>query len=1140
MVSYATSEVPGLQELFPLQTVRLPLKYPANETQVASSNSHETYATQLASSGHVVMVEENSYIDFVTFGIRNKGLTLLLTPVSRSNVSGLSFRTINIELPHAVYSKECVSVRYSSLEKAMVVDFVTKTFLFVTLKIRLQDFVLGKLLSSIFPLDEFDQWGHISVPFSFELKSSPFSIKALDDSNIIVSLKDGGLLHFERSSPLHDFDVYSFMDGSSLMSLNLLEMFWSKKGGKTRNSSTNVEGISSMAVVDLVPINEKVFVTLSISKEVNCWSLESHAEVSGSFHLGSATNSNFWLSMIPRKYMQIVTGDGGSNGKRYLVLHYSLPHDDISGYSFSVWEIVDSEGNFELIKLDNMLINLTSPKSIFNNHRQDNLHNLNWYIQDFQTVYSGKENSVFDVNILWKSNSLSVLATYDVVFPTGEVLDIKWSNTSTAQNTIFRPTVLDEFLPYRDLKYFQWKILKSGIYDKRTILSALDIFRHHADLASRDKSSTDDSIIGGLLYETMVATHKTKEYDLKTCWYKFDALCEELKRTELETLALDVVSSSSSSSGSTLVSYLSNGLMEYRESHLFEEFLDSGNPLCSILNNLTTLLSSKSLYKIYESVIQLSNSQGSLSGSDATELYQSILALKIQVEESQKLQEELQAIPQIDELIQSFFDLKHSRTCSSQSFSSSSSTPSEYQKLIFMNSISKLEQSHEITLLGLLILFLVSELDDDVLGVINQIVEVLANYTKLNVVVGTSVVNSSVTTNVLGKASLSILWEIISTSPKLTQLVTDGQNSGFQKLIEFVNGSNSEFVLDVILGLIGHNGGLLIEEEFFSKLSPSEPTDQFLKGLVYLIDGKPQEMFKVFSQVPPLALPKGIIDKLRSKLQSNKAISQFLADCFDGPVSYYHSLAHLAKEYAITNKASPQDPNSSSLSTEYLKISIAFEFLAIEQLNHSGDVGANITDRNSYYINIFEMGLGINDYDVVLESLGNLKLTFDYESYVQKYIGRLASTNQLDQLFHRQPVTSNYLLIDRILVSLAEAETDDVMRALIIHKAIFSWRLFGGGNNIKDYNTLVDTRGACESLYWFIVRYRQQSTWKIDDDPKATKLKVLELYLIIVNCIKSFEKDDDRWLISMGKLITLSQISNEYYSWFKELENDIL
>lgn len=1141
MVSYATSVVTGFLEQLALLTVRLPLKYTSTKSE-DSINSHETYANQLASSGHVVMVEEGSYVDFVTFGIRNKGTTLLLTPVSRSNPLGLTFHTINIELPHAVYSKECVSVRYSSSEKAFLIDFVTKTFLFVALKIKLQDFVVGK--QPVLTLDTFEQWGHISVPFSFELKSSPFSIKALDDLHIIVSLKDGGLLHFKRSSPLNDFDVFSFMDGSSLMSLNLLDIFWSRKGSKSRTSSTNVEGISSMAVVDVVPVNENVFVTLSISKEVNCWSIVNHSEISGSFHLGSATNSNFWLSMIPRKYMQIVNGP---DNKRYLVLHYSLPHDDISGYALCVWEIVDSNGNFELIKLDNMLTTLTSPKSIFTNHRQDNLHNLNWFIQDLQTVYSGKDNS-FDVNILWKSNLLSVLATYDLVFPTGEVLDVTWSNISTAQNTVQRPTVLDEFLPYRDLKYFQWNILKSGAYDRKTILSALDIFRRHSSLPPCE--DTAEESISGLLYETMIATHKSKEYELKTCWYKFDALCEELKRTELEVLTLDVLPTGE------LISFLTNGVMEYRESHSFEEFLNTQNPLWTILDNLTNLLSSKSLYKIYESVIQLSNVNGQISAGDATELYQSLLALKILPGDSERLQSELQSIPNVDDLILSFFELKDTSIASSIHINASLSN---FQKLLFVDSVSKLKQTHEIVLLGLLVLFLISELDDAVLGVINHIIDVLANYTKLNVVIGTSVKDinpgSTVTTGGLGNVNLSILWEILATRSNLPQLISNGNdNAAFQVLIEFVNGANSDFVLEVILGLIGHDGGLLIEEEFFPKLSPLEPTDQFLKGLVYLIDGKPQEMYLVLSHVPPYKLEKNIIEKLRNRLQSNKIISQFLADCFDGPVSYYHSLAQLAKSYAtaISRKSSHlnislqthsflEDP-SLSVSTQFLRVSIEFELLAIEQLHQSGDAKNN--DFQTYYIGIFEMGLGIGDYDVVYQALANLRLAFEYESYVQKYIAKLASSNQLEHLFHHLPrdlYSENYLLIDKILVSLAESENADIMRAMVIHKVIFSWRLFGGK---AAADKMADSRGACESLYWFILRFRQGQTWtQVSlEDPKAIKLKVLELYLIIVNCIKSFEDEDDKWLLSIGKenkLVTLAQLSEEYYGWFKELETDM-
>ena len=59
--------------------------------------------------------------------------------------------------------------------------------------------------------------GYISVPYSFELRSSPFLLKCLDNLNLIVSLKDGGLLHFKRDEELGEINVFNFQEQGTLI-----------------------------------------------------------------------------------------------------------------------------------------------------------------------------------------------------------------------------------------------------------------------------------------------------------------------------------------------------------------------------------------------------------------------------------------------------------------------------------------------------------------------------------------------------------------------------------------------------------------------------------------------------------------------------------------------------------------------------------------------------------------------------------------------------------------------------------------------------------------------------------------------------------------------------------------------------------
>jgi len=90
---------------------------------------------------------------------------------------------------------------------------------------------------------------------------------------------------------------------------------------------------------------------------------------------------------------------------------------------------------------------------------------------------------------------------------------------------------------------------------------------------------------------------------------------------------------------------------------------------------------------------------------------------------------------------------------------------------------------------------------------------------------------------------------------------------------------------------------------------------------------------------------------------------------------------------------------------------------------------------------------------------------------------------------------------------------------------------------------LGDQRGSCEALYLYIQRYKNEIT-TID---KASKFQVLQMYLLILNELKSFDEVDDQWFFnrlaelesSTSQIVTANRIQIEYLEWMKNLETDL-
>lgn len=208
-VSYSSSSIVGHKDSYRNYCVKLPLTYPSKTTTNSSSSSlspNDEFHKQTAAISNIIKFPSHSLVNAASVSVLNDLKTIVLTPLEfETNKLGFNLKNIIFDLPHPIISTNCFTVQYHENDN-IIIDFIDESYLCITLKISVDNFVRNQRL----PLDKFETWGQISVPYSFELRSSPFYLTHLDDLNLIVSLKDGGLLHFKRQEVLGSLQLIIF------------------------------------------------------------------------------------------------------------------------------------------------------------------------------------------------------------------------------------------------------------------------------------------------------------------------------------------------------------------------------------------------------------------------------------------------------------------------------------------------------------------------------------------------------------------------------------------------------------------------------------------------------------------------------------------------------------------------------------------------------------------------------------------------------------------------------------------------------------------------------------------------------------------------------------------------------------------
>ncbi|GME71470.1 unnamed protein product [Ambrosiozyma monospora] len=213
---------------------------------------------------------EKSIIKKISYRVINGGTSVVFTPIIFGNSFGWKLNSIQFNLP-SILLPNCITISQESSD-FLVVDLLLDINVFITLRIPVNSFFQNE---NKLQYSTLYQWCHYSIPYSFDSRK-PLHIQALNHLNLIIPLKDGGLLKFTRDTAFGNALVIPFTD-SSYVDKFTFSFFGSRKkenedGIPDVIDLNGTDKVSTRAVLDLVA-QENSLITISIDKSIKIWNL---------------------------------------------------------------------------------------------------------------------------------------------------------------------------------------------------------------------------------------------------------------------------------------------------------------------------------------------------------------------------------------------------------------------------------------------------------------------------------------------------------------------------------------------------------------------------------------------------------------------------------------------------------------------------------------------------------------------------------------------------------------------------------------------------------------------------------------------------------------------------------------------------
>lgn len=1136
MVTYSTSNIVAYSSHLPTKVVTLPLKYlPCPPV----SDVSEKFKKGCLNHGELVDLSSQKGCFFPTLqvGFTNDMRSVWLSPllVDETTLLGLQFQNLKIQLPHLIISNRTMTCQFvannSNGEPYVLIDVIDQSYLFLTLRIELSDFIMGNSTNRL-SKDNFTEWVNISVPYSFELRSEPFCVKALDASNIIISLKDGGLLHFKRHHPLGPLDVFDFAESTPLMSLNLVSLLF--KG--TGTGEVLLNGISLNASVDMVKLTESEFVSLSTTKQVTFWNIETHKQSRPKIDMCGTPDQIAWLNNVPNRYLAVTHCDNETRLSLLLPQSSKLETSSHPAFEMFNWVV----GDEHLSKTSSFAIDESTETT------SERTQNSTMMIQDFRIQNT---TSHLKFVILWKCNTFASVVSYEVNKESFHIDKISRSHAPSA-------SPFEELIATRSDSEIADAIFKSGNYDENIVLTALEVFEYNLNSIV----VPEDTSLRKHLTSTIKKISKSQGVTVHSLWYKFALLCDEFKKASQEVLAL-------LPTPDYILTLQVNGLGIFRIAHLYEAYhlCPSGD-----LSALLAAVTSKFSLRVFRELTSEIRNCKSVTAENATQYATSYLSSKISDEETQEIMESLSSIPGALEEILLLVNVTNDIAL----FSDDSTEPSSGEgcgllsKILTIDIFKSVKKSHELILINLFVLLLLCEVNDTILDLQNKIVAKLKYYSLMSDVFDLafkdSSSNSAIEVDSVSRYENSIFWQCAARRHAQLQdlIMRKDYNAAFDfYCVVVLTKQRQTYLLDLFLELLNRNQVKIILDELKKSIDCTTPVVHFLFGIVYLFNNQYDDFYESLSAYQTFSEINSdeVHAKLVDRLGNQKVIKNFLMAVFAPQElellvksNYFHQASQLCMSYYDSIKTR-SDLGGLNNKTSLLRKSVSFEKMAIETLSLDDDQNRHAALTVTYLRNLFNDAVEIKLYDEAIRALDDISSmvsSSEMSMLLSRIIRALLNNKRIDSVFSKGTnnlFKKNYLLVDSILLEIANGDLI-LSNALQCYEYLYLWRLLGGTNDDK-LSTFRDIRGAAEALYIFITRFKLEKDSLMSesteiDDYKQFKLRILELYKIIINCLKTFKENDDRWILRRDPsnktvVATVDELTIEYYKWLKELECDL-
>lgn len=419
----------------------------------------------------------NTYAYRISQSISNPSNDILtVSPIQLNNSDSFNLTSYSFGLPSNIITN-CIVL--SESDNTLTIDLLLDINIMVTLRLNFNCFYDSKYLNS----SNFYSWCSYTMPYSFGQRK-PILFKVFDSLNILCSTNDGGLLLLKRSNANDEFNIIPFTNSSYLNNIKS-KFFFSKSD--SNNEIIEFGGLphSSNSIIDILPITDDIFLTISINKKLTFWSISQKSilkEIEVNQYLSESLHSAVLSPIYPNSLLKL--------SYNYLSILLSLDNCYIQLF------------NLDLVNLELKLVNQLIPPN----------YNKFWFPIDYEML--SKDNQCE----LWISWIFSDSVFYQNCKIIGNTDD--WSSVIEAnkfgdlKNIEFLYSI-KELNAESSVDKFAIKFIKSK-YNENVICNALKIFNMN------NTKNYESSMI------ELIQKNSSSLEDYQNEWIKFASVCQDI------------------------------------------------------------------------------------------------------------------------------------------------------------------------------------------------------------------------------------------------------------------------------------------------------------------------------------------------------------------------------------------------------------------------------------------------------------------------------------------------------------------------------------------------------------------------------------------------------------------------------------